>query len=119
MAWGANGDGRLYPSGGDHAKCRAEFNESPIPVDASEAPKDASPVPALPDRLSTDPRSPYHHRELIERGVGIRFNGKERFDISEYCLSEGWVKVAVGKSVDRRGQPLTIKLKGEVEAFLR
>jgi hypothetical protein len=85
-----------------------------MPVDAPEATS-----PALPDRLSTDPRSPYHDRELIERGVGIVFNGKERFDISEYCVSEGWVKVAAGKSVDRRGQPLTIKLKGKVEAFLR
>jgi Protein of unknown function (DUF3297) len=71
----------------------------------------------LPDRLSIDPRSPFHVAAIFERGVGIRLNGKARTDVEEYCISEGWVKVAAGKAVDRRGNPLLIKLKGAVEAF--
>jgi hypothetical protein len=71
----------------------------------------------LPDRLSNDERSPFYDAELLERGVGIRFNGKERTDVSEYCVSEGWIRVAAGKAKDRFGQPMTIKLKGTVEAF--
>ncbi len=74
---------------------------------------------ALPDRLSSDPRSPHHVAAVFERDVGIRFNDKERFDVDEYCISEGWIRVPVGKSVDRKGQPLLIKLKGRVEAFYR
>jgi hypothetical protein len=81
---------------------------------------DAAPErPALPDRLSTDARSPHHVAALFEQGVGIRFNGKERFDVEEYCISEGWIKVPAGKAVDRKGHPLMIKLKGQVEAFYR
>jgi hypothetical protein len=81
----------------------------------------ATPIPTtpLPDRLSIDPRSPYHVAALFEQGVGIRLNGRERFDIEEYCISEGWVKVPAGKAVDRKGHPLLIKLKGKVEAFYR
>ena len=75
--------------------------------------------PALPDRLSVDPRSPHHIKAVCEQDIGIRFNDKERFDVEEYCISEGWIRVPVGKTVDRRGQPLTIKLKGRVEAFYR
>jgi hypothetical protein len=73
--------------------------------------------PPLPDRLSADPRSPHHVAALFEHGVGIRFNGKERTDVEEYCISEGWVKVPVGKKVDRKGNPFLIKLKGNVEAY--
>lgn len=73
----------------------------------------------LPDRLSTNPRSPHHVAALLEREIGIRLNGKERFDVEEYCISEGWVKVPAGKTRDRRGQPLMITLKGQVEAFFR
>jgi hypothetical protein len=76
-------------------------------------------LPPLPDRLSVDPRSPFHVAAVFEREVGIRFNAKERFDVQEYCLSEGWIKVPAGKALDRRGQPLLIKLKGAVEAFYR
>jgi hypothetical protein len=75
--------------------------------------------PALPDHLSTDPRSPHYDAAVFEHEIGIRFNDQERSDVSEYCLSEGWVKVPAGKSVDRRGQPLLLKLKGRVEAFYR
>ncbi|MBL0121686.1 MAG: DUF3297 family protein [Betaproteobacteria bacterium] len=80
---------------------------------------DAIQIPPLPDRLSVDPRSPYHVAAHFEHGVGIRLNGKERFDIEEYCISEGWVKVPAGKAVDRKGHPLLIKLTGKVEAFYR
>jgi Protein of unknown function (DUF3297) len=76
-------------------------------------------LPPLPDRLSVDPRSPHHVAALFEKGVGIRFNGKERADVEEYCVSEGWVKVPAGKTLDRKGQPLLIKLKGKVEAFYK
>lgn len=73
----------------------------------------------LPDRLSTDPRSPYHVAELFERGVGIRLNGKEYTNVEEYCISESWIKVPAGKAVDRKGNPLLIKLKGKVEVYHR
>jgi len=72
----------------------------------------------LPDRLSNDPRSPFHDAELLQLGVRIRFNGKERKDVEEYCVSEGWIRVQAGRALDRRGMPMTIKLKGAVEAFL-
>ncbi|HNR91057.1 MAG TPA: DUF3297 family protein [Dokdonella sp.] len=68
----------------------------------------------LPDRLSVDPRSPYYDADLLERPIGVRFNGRERHDVEEYCVSEGWIRVAAGRARDRRGQPMTVKLKGEV-----
>ena len=74
-------------------------------------------LPALPDRLSVNPRSPHHVAEIFEHNIGIRLNGKERSDVEEYCISEGWVKIASLKALDRRGQPLMITLKGTVEAF--
>ena len=81
---------------------------------------DATPTPArpaLPDHLSIDPRSPHHHAAVFEHDIGIRFNDKVRADVVEYCISEGWVKVPAGKTLDRKGQPLLIKLKGRVEAY--
>jgi hypothetical protein len=75
--------------------------------------------PDLPDHLSIDPRSPHHVAAVFEHDIGIRFNGKERFDVAEYCISEGWVKVQSSKTVDRRGQPVLIQLKGPVEVFYR
>jgi hypothetical protein len=81
-----------------------------------EEPRDA---PPLPDRLSIDPRSPHHLAAVFEHDVGIRFNGHDRFDVEEYCISEGWVKVPAGRTVDRKGKPMLIKLKGKVEAFYR
>ena len=70
-----------------------------------------------PERLSVNPRSEHFDAEVLQRGVGIRFKGSERTDIEEYSISEGWVRVQVGKTVDRKGQPLTIKLNGPVEAW--
>lgn len=75
--------------------------------------------PTLPDRLCVDPRSPHHLAAAFEHDIGIRINGKERFDVQEYCISEGWIKVPVGKAVDRKGYPLTVKLKGQLEVFYR
>jgi len=75
--------------------------------------------PALPDHLSVDPRSPHHVAAVFEHDIGIRFNGNERGDVEEYCVSEGWIKVPSAKTRDRKGQPLQIKLKGKVEAFYR
>ena len=75
--------------------------------------------PPLPDRLSADPKSQFHDAGAFARDIGIRLNDKERNDVEEYCISEGWVRVPVGKTRDRRGQPLTIKLKGKVEAYYR
>jgi Protein of unknown function (DUF3297) len=73
----------------------------------------------LPDRLCNDPRSPFYDADLLERGIGIRFNGVDRNNVEEYCVSEGWVRVIAGKALDRRGQPMTMKLKGTVEPYLR
>ncbi len=70
-----------------------------------------------PDHLSINPRSPHFDQAALERGIGIRFKGSERKDVEEYSLSEGWIRVALGKKVDRRGQPLTVKLSGPVEAW--
>jgi len=75
--------------------------------------------PPLPDHLSIDPRSPHHVAAVFEHDIGIRFNGKERFDVTEYCISGGWVKVPSGKTLDRKGNPLLIQLKGTVEAFYK
>lgn len=75
--------------------------------------------PALPDRLSIDPGSKHHHAEVFRHDVGIRLNGQERRDVEEYCISEGWVKVPSPRTLDRRGKPLMITLKGRVEVFYR
>ena len=75
--------------------------------------------PALPDHLSVDPRSPHHVAAVFEHDVGIRLNGKELINVEEYCISEGWVKVPAGKTLDRKGRPLLLKIKGKVEAFYR
>lgn len=75
--------------------------------------------PPLPDHLAVDPKSPFHVAEVLEHDIGIRFNGNERHDVEEYCLSEGWIKVQVGNKVDRHGKPLLIKLRGQVEAFYK
>ncbi len=85
------------------------------PETAPETPATDSP----PDRLSVNPRSDFHDWELLRRGVGIRFNGVERTNVEEYCISEGWIRVAAGKSLDRKGNPLTIKLTGTVEAWFK
>ena len=73
----------------------------------------------LPDRLSVNPASPHYDAAVLERNVGIRFNGTEKTNVEEYCVSEGWIKVAAGKARDRRGNPLTIMLKGKVEPFIK
>ncbi|QRX83281.1 DUF3297 family protein [Glaciimonas sp. PAMC28666] len=75
--------------------------------------------PPLPDRLSVDPRSPHHNAAIFEHDVGIKLNDKERFDVEEYCISEGWIKVPAGKALDRKGNPLMTKVKGRVESFYR
>ena len=72
---------------------------------------------ALPDRLSTNPKSPHYDEALLTKGVGIKFDGEEKTNVEEYCVSEGWIRVAVGKALDRRGNPLTVTLKGKVEPF--
>ena len=74
---------------------------------------------APPDRLSTNPSSPHYEPEILGRGIGIRFNGVEKTNVEEYCISEGWVRIPVGKTVDRRGNPLTTKLSGTVEPYFR
>ena len=74
---------------------------------------------APPDRLATNPKSPFHDAALLERGIGIKFNGAEKTNVDEYCVSEGWIRVAVGKTLDRTGAPLTIKLQGKVVPYFR
>ena len=73
----------------------------------------------LPDRLSVDPDSPFHDAEVLQRDVGVRFKGEDKTNVEEYCVSEGWVRLAVGKGVDRRGKALTVKLQGPVEPYFR
>jgi Protein of unknown function (DUF3297) len=75
--------------------------------------------PQLPDRLSIDPKSPHHVAAVFQHEIGIRFNDKDRHDVEEYCISEGWIKVAAGKVLDRKGKPMLITLKGTVEPYYR
>jgi uncharacterized protein DUF3297 len=86
-----------------------------------EAVNDKTDVTAdqLPDRLSTDPKSPYYDADVLARDVGIRFKGIEKTNIEEYCVSEGWVRVTAGAAKDRYGNPLTIKVHGPVEPYFR
>ena len=79
---------------------------------------DETPASDLPDRLSLDPRSEHFDEAVLSRGVGIRFNGQEKTNVEEYCVSEGWIRVPAGKSRDRYGNPMTLKLKGQVEPFI-
>ena len=94
------------------------MNDAASAPQAPESPP-APQLPPLPNHLSTDPRSPHHVAAVFEHDIGIRLNDKERFDVAEYCISEGWVKVPSGKTVNRKGQPLMLQLKGKVEAFYR
>ncbi|MBY0512069.1 MAG: DUF3297 family protein [Rhodospirillaceae bacterium] len=73
----------------------------------------------LPDRLSVNPSSPHYNEELLKRDVGVRFNGLDKTNVEEYCVSEGWIRVAAGKTLDRKGNPMTIKLSGKVEPYFR
>ena len=72
-----------------------------------------------PDRLCNDPRSKFYNEAVLARGIGIRFNGQEKTTVEEYCVSEGWVRVSVGKGKDRHGNPLTLKLTGKVEPYFK
>ncbi|NBB63473.1 DUF3297 family protein [Pseudomonas sp. ODNR1LW] len=72
-----------------------------------------------PDRLSVDPSSPFHDAEVLQRGVGVRFKGEEKTNVEEYCVSEGWVRLALGNRVDRKGKALTVKLQGPVEPYFQ
>lgn len=85
----------------------------------SESQKPPSQSDMPPDRLSNDPRSPHYNAEALERDVGIRFKGVEKNNVEEYCVSEGWIRVAAGNAKDRYGNPLTIKLTGAVEPYFR
>ena len=78
-----------------------------------------APVETPPDHVATNPKSPFYAPELLARGIGIRFNGQEKTNVDEYCVSEGWVKLAVGKSLDRKGNAMTIKLNGTVEPYFK
>lgn len=80
---------------------------------------DTTQLPPLPDRLCIDPRSPFYVAAVFEHDVGIKLNDKERLNVEEYCISEGWIRVPAGKALDRRGNPMLIKVKGKVEAFYK
>ena len=111
--------GREGPRGKNPSKYAAFAHPHNSMTDATSSPEITPERPALPDHLSVDPRSPHHVAAIFEHDIGIRFNNKERMDVEEYCISEGWVKVPAGKALDRKGKPLIIKLKGKVEAFYR
>ena len=85
---------------------------------SSEIPTSQMPAD-LPDRLCSNPNSPYHDADALARGVGIRFKGQEKTNVEEYCVSEGWVRLTVGNTVNRKGEPMTIKLQGPVEPYWR
>ncbi|WP_375289986.1 DUF3297 family protein [Qipengyuania sp.] len=91
-----------------------ETNDAP-----DTAPSTDATAQTPPDRLSVNPRSSHFDADLLRRGVGIKFKGRERSDIEEYSISEGWVRVQAGKTMDRKGQPLTLKLSGPVEAWFQ
>ncbi|MBG7621116.1 DUF3297 family protein [Herbaspirillum sp. AP02] len=80
---------------------------------------DTAQRPAFPDRLSVDPRSPHYDAAIFEHDIGIKLNDKELNNVSEYCISEGWVKIPAGRALDRKGNPMMSKLKGRVEPFYR
>lgn len=86
---------------------------------AIDTPITTDSIDALPDRLDINPKSRFHNAGVLARGVGIRFKGVERKDVEEYCVSEGWIRVAYGKAMDRRGNPMTLKLQGEVVPFFQ
>lgn len=94
-----------------------ETPETPPASEAEAAAPAANETP--PDRLATNPKSPYFDAEPLSRGVGILFNGVEKTNVDEYCVSEGWVRLAVGKSLDRKGNPMTIKMNGTVVPYYR
>lgn len=83
----------------------------------SQMPAAATKLDVPPDRLAIDPRSPFCDGDKLRRGIGIRFKGTVRRNVEEYCISEGWVRVQAGKTMDRKGNPLTLKLSGPVEAW--
>jgi hypothetical protein len=95
------------------------FQEDSAMTDTPPPKETGTETTELPDRLSTNPASPFHNAELLERGVGIKFNGVDRNNVEEYCVSEGWVRLGVGKTVDRNGNAMTVKYKGKVEPYLR
>ena len=78
-----------------------------------------APAEAPPDRLAINPGSKFYDEKLLERGVGIRFNGQEKNNVEEYCVSEGWIKVAVPRSLDRRGNPICLMVRGKVEPYFK
>lgn len=77
----------------------------------------SSMINSFPDRLSVNPKSPHYDESLLARGIGIRFNGQEKTNVEEYCISEGWIRVAAGRALDRRGNPITLKFSGEVVPY--
>lgn len=93
-------------------------DDNTAPAETPSTPASATPDGATPpDRLSTNPNSPFFDMDVLKRGIGIRFKDRVRNDVEEYNISEGWIRVAAGKTRDRHGQPLTIKLNGPVEAW--
>lgn len=113
----------MYPASPDMDRASGRHPRAPLSAPPFwwiiRTMNDTATLPPLPDRLSIDPSSPFHNRDVFQHEVGIRFNDKERHDVEEYCISEGWIKVAAGKTLDRKGKPMLIKLKGKVEAFYR
>ena len=88
-------------------------------TETPETPSAETAALVLPDRLSIDPRSPFFDADVLRAGIGVRFKGVEKFNVEEYCISEGWIRVPAGKSVDRHGRPLTIKLSGPLEVWIK
>lgn len=95
-------------------------DETKTPATEAASPEtETTATVTVPDRLSIDPRSPHFDGEVLQAGIGVRFKGVEKFNVEEYCVSEGWIRVPAGKAMDRHGRPLTIKLSGEVEVWVK
>lgn len=93
--------------------------DAPNPAESGLAKPGAGATDSPPDRLSIDPDSPHFNEKVLSRDIGVRFKGVERSDVEEYCISEGWIKVAAGRATDRRGKSLLIKLKGDVKPYFK
>src|ERR1700692_55672 len=112
--------GRSFGQGGGAARAdRKAGSADPGNRGTAVNEKDDAMTDQLPDRLSTDPKSPYYNADVLARDVGIRFKGVEKTNVEEYCVSEGWVRVTAGNARDRYGNPLTIKVHGPVEPYFR
>ncbi len=105
----------MNANGTEKGQTMSEETKPELAVDIAEA----APALSLPDRLSTNPKSPFYNAALLEQDIGVRFKGVDKTNVEEYCISESWVRLTVGAAKDRAGNPMTVKLQGLVEPYFR